>query len=186
MAATWDDGTAELTHLIAFTARSGKHREVQSLQELNSIREPWGREARVGLVFGREDRGLEADEIDRCITCVTIPTAAHFPQAQNQSPQDPTPQGLASLNLSHAVAVALYEWNRGLNLATSPQSPAWASTDARRRVLQKFADELRAVDFPSANTELEDLLRRLEGVAVETRDLRVLERMIRHARHRRG
>jgi len=42
------------------------------------------------------------------------------------------------------------------------------------------------VEFPSANSELADLMRRLESVPVETRDLRVLERMIRHARHRRG
>jgi tRNA/rRNA methyltransferase len=176
-AASWDDGTAELTHLVAFTARSGKHREVHPLQNLGAIRDQWGPEARVGLVFGREDRGLETAEIDRCAACVSIPTSADLPNHGAA--------GLASLNLSHAVAVGLYEWNRGLELAVPPQSPAWASTEACRRVLGKFADELRAVDFPSANTELEDLLRRLERVAVETRDLRVLERMVRHIRHRR-
>ena len=183
-ASTWDDGTAELTHLVAFTARSGKHREVLPLQDLAEIRANWGADARVGLVFGREDRGLEAEEVDRCTVCVTIPTAVDFRTEQTGNPDQPP--GLASLNLSHAIAVGLYEWNRGLELATPPQSPAWATAESRRRVLAKFADELRQVDFPSANTELEDLLRRLEGVPVETRDLRVLERMIRHVRHRRG
>ncbi len=183
LAESWEDGVAELTHLIAFTARSGKHREVRRLQDLAAIRDQWGMDARVGLVFGREDRGLEAEEVDRCTVCVTIPTAPAPPTSIPSTEAES--QGLASLNLSHAVAVGLYEWNRNLEITSPIESPAWASTDARRRVLDKLADELDAVDFPSANTELEDLLRRLEGVPVETRDLRVLERMLRHARHRR-
>ncbi|MBC8406677.1 MAG: hypothetical protein H8E15_15770, partial [Planctomycetes bacterium] len=105
-----------------------------------------------------------------------------------------TSDGLTSLNLSHAVAIALYEWNRvddvelGRKAPTwaDTKSPTWADTNARRRLLRKLQLELDAVEFPSPNTELADLLRRLESMPLETRDIRVLERMIRHARHRRG
>jgi len=48
---------------------------------------------RVALVFGREDIGLLNEEIERCDMLVHIPTSKEY----------------ESLNLSHAVAVALYE-----------------------------------------------------------------------------
>jgi len=53
-------------------------------------------DARVALVFGREDRGLSNEEIKMCDIIVTIPT-------------DPA---YRSMNLSHAVAVILYELSR--------------------------------------------------------------------------
>lgn len=190
---TWPEAVADCTHLIAFTARSGKYREVLPLQKMADLRAEWGRWARVGLVFGREDRGLESDEVDRCTACITIPTAgltASSPTSKTATTSD----GLTSLNLSHAVAIALYEWNRADDVElgrkaptwADTKSPTWADTNARRRLLRKLQLELDAVEFPSPNTELADLLRRLESMPVETRDIRVLERMIRHARHRRG
>lgn len=51
-----------------------------------------GAEGRVGLVFGREDRGLEREELDRLDLFVSIPTSEEYPV----------------MNLSHAVAVLLY------------------------------------------------------------------------------
>ncbi len=47
----------------------------------------------VTLVFGREKNGLTNEEIDLCDAVCSIPTAPDFP----------------SLNLSHAVAIVLYE-----------------------------------------------------------------------------
>jgi TrmH family RNA methyltransferase len=173
---TWDDGVAKCTHLIALTARAGRHRECQPLERLGEYRRKWGSHAKVGLVFGREDRGLEADEVDRCTICMTIPTI-----------------NLSSLNLSHAVATTLYEWNRTRDGEaersedrTSENQLSWATAQSRQRLMQKFREELKHMQFPSANTELEDLLRRLESMSIETRDLRVLERIIRHARHLRS
>ena len=182
---TWPEAVADCTHLIAFTARSGKYRRGIPLQKLMDLRTEWGRQARVGLVFGREDRGLESAEVDRCTACITIPTAGLIAGSPTTE-STPSADGLTSLNLSHAVAVALYEWNRVEQIQVDDESPTWAETEARRRLLRKLQQELEAVEFPSANSELADLMRRLESVPVETRDLRVLERMIRHARHRRG
>ena len=48
---------------------------------------------KIGIVFGREDNGLTNREIEKCDIVVTIPTDEKYP----------------SMNLSHALAVALYE-----------------------------------------------------------------------------
>ncbi|MBU4374441.1 MAG: RNA methyltransferase [Euryarchaeota archaeon] len=47
----------------------------------------------VSLLFGREDAGLSNDELEMCDIIVNIPTSPEYP----------------SMNLSHAVAVVLYE-----------------------------------------------------------------------------
>ena len=47
----------------------------------------------VALVFGRERTGLSNEELELCDVVVTIPTSPEYP----------------SLNLSHAVAIVLYE-----------------------------------------------------------------------------
>jgi len=47
----------------------------------------------ISLVFGREDRGLENEELEMCDIIVNIPTSPEYP----------------SMNLSHAVSVMLYE-----------------------------------------------------------------------------
>lgn len=52
-----------------------------------------GMSGTVGLVFGREDFGLLNEELELCDLLVTIPTTRRY----------------RSLNLSHAVAVILYE-----------------------------------------------------------------------------
>ncbi len=107
---TLTDALAGTTHVVGFTARSGRHRRVLDLTELPTIAADWGDDVRPVFLFGREDRGLEAEETEACGHLVRIPTA-----------------GLHSLNLSHAVAVALYEWFR---LPASPEpGPAWS--DAR-------------------------------------------------------
>jgi len=51
----------------------------------------------VALVFGREDFGLLAEDVERCDVLVTIPASAEYP----------------ILNISHAAAIVLYELSRG-------------------------------------------------------------------------
>lgn len=87
---------AEFDFLVAFSAVSTPGDEhflripvpVSELKrKLSSLK------GRVGLVFGREDIGLLNCELEDCDLLVRIPTSAEY----------------ESLNLSHAVAVALYE-----------------------------------------------------------------------------
>ena len=53
-------------------------------------------DSKIGLVFGREDHGLSNEEIALCDMLVTIPTHEEY----------------KSMNLSHSVAVVLYELTR--------------------------------------------------------------------------
>lgn len=52
-----------------------------------------GKNGVVALLFGREDDGLRNEELEACDIIVNIPTSPDYP----------------SMNLSHAVAVVLYE-----------------------------------------------------------------------------
>ena len=162
----WAAALDDCTHLLGFTARPGRHRRALALAELAAVRASWGGGARPALIFGREDRGLEAEEAERCGWLVTIPTA-----------------GLASLNLSHAVAVALYEWFRELPAAApAADRRSWSGAADRARLAAKAAAELRASGYPDGG-ELEAALRRLTARPIEARDLRVLEKIVRHAQY---
>lgn len=48
---------------------------------------------KIGIVFGREDDGLHNDEIEMCQMIMKIPTSSKYP----------------TMNLSHSVAIVLYE-----------------------------------------------------------------------------
>lgn len=73
-------------------------------------------DADIGVLFGREGKGLRNDELDRCDTVVTIPTSDEYPV----------------MNLSHAAAVMFYE----LFHAEEVDEPA--STRERRDVLENL------------------------------------------------
>lgn len=101
-ARTFPDLAAALADLhlsVAFTRRSGEHREVPLI--LSALPERLARldaDARLGLVFGREDTGLTSDEVAACTLAATIPTDPDF----------------ASLNLAQAVGIVLYELSRAV------------------------------------------------------------------------
>ena len=103
---------------------------------------------RVGLLFGRENYGLSVEELTRCDLLVHIPTSREYP----------------ILNISHAVAIVLYE-------LFQPQSrvhvPEKASGFEKEVVNRKFAELLELVDYPAhkrANTQI--MFRRILGRAV--------------------
>lgn len=88
----WND--LDFDYLVATTAKLGTDfnllRSPLSPKQLSSF----GKEnCKIGLVFGREGDGLTNEEIMKCDFTVTIPSSKIYP----------------TLNLSHAVAVVLYE-----------------------------------------------------------------------------
>jgi tRNA/rRNA methyltransferase/tRNA (cytidine32/uridine32-2'-O)-methyltransferase len=92
-------------------------------------------EGPVALVFGREDRGLPNEVLDRAQLHVTIPTTAY-----------------ASLNLAQAVIVGLYELHLAAGDATRVLGPPRkdAPPAAAEELERCFADAeqaLEAVDF---------------------------------------
>jgi tRNA/rRNA methyltransferase/tRNA (cytidine32/uridine32-2'-O)-methyltransferase len=89
----------------------------------------------VALLFGREDRGLPNEALDRAHVHVSIPTTRY-----------------ASLNLAQAVMVALYELHVAAADATRPRKPPRKDAPpADVAELERFhADAeaaLRAIDF---------------------------------------
>lgn len=70
---------------------------------------------RIALVFGRESTGLTREELKLCDAVVTIPTSNRYP----------------SLNLSHAVAIMLYETyvTLGKAYAELGRKPAFANKE---------------------------------------------------------
>jgi tRNA/rRNA methyltransferase/tRNA (cytidine32/uridine32-2'-O)-methyltransferase len=122
--------------VAAFTAR---HRSAR--WAVTTPREVSGRlldstgDGPVALLFGREDRGLPNEALDRANVHVTIPTSKY-----------------ASLNLSQAVMVALYELHLAAGDATRARKPPRKDAPPPEAVeLERFhADAeaaLRAIDF---------------------------------------
>ena len=89
----------------------------------------------VAIVFGREDKGLSNEALDRAHLVVTIPTTSH-----------------ASLNLAQAVLIAAYELHLAAVDATRelapPRKDAPPATARQFEQLFEEADRaLRAIDF---------------------------------------
>ncbi len=105
----------------------------------------------VALAFGREDFGLFEDELLGCDLLVKIPAADEYP----------------ILNLSHAVAIVLYELHasRVTRKGTRP-----ASGMEKEKLHEAFAALLGATDYPPhkrARTKV--MFRRLVGRAVPSK-----------------
>ena len=134
--ATLDEALNDCVLVAAFTAR---HRSAR--WEVTTPREVSGRlldstdDGPVALLFGREDRGLPNEALDRANVHVTIPTSNY-----------------ASLNLSQAVMVTLYELHLAAGDATRARKPPRKDAPPPEAVeLERFhADAeaaLRAIEF---------------------------------------
>ncbi len=103
---------------------------------------------RVALLFGRESFGLSNEELARCDLLVTVPTHPDYP----------------ILNVSHAVAILLYELFLPL---ARPHRPKRASGFEKEVALRRFRELLDAIDYPlhkRAGTEV--MVRRVLGRAM--------------------
>ncbi len=128
---TLEEAIAGCVGVAGFTARRrSAKREVVDPQSAAVTMLARAHDGPVALLFGREDRGLPNDALDRAHLVVTIPTTAH-----------------ASLNLAQAVLIALYELHRATPSATRtlapPRKSAPPSTSEHYERL--FADSERAL-----------------------------------------
>jgi tRNA/rRNA methyltransferase len=83
----------DFNYVVGTTARVGDKRQVIANPErLAQMLAPISAENRVAILFGPEDRGLTNEDLRRCHSVVTIPTA-----------------DFSSLNLAQAVMVICYE-----------------------------------------------------------------------------
>ena len=89
-----DQALADCVHVAGFTARGRTaKRNLQRPREAAPELVALAASGTAALLFGREDKGLPNEALDRCHRIVTIPTEPAY----------------GSLNLGHAVAIALYE-----------------------------------------------------------------------------
>jgi len=127
-----EDALADCVHVVGFTARGRSvKRNVQRPRAAAAELLAAAETGAVALLFGREDKGLSNEALDRCHRLVTIPTAPDY----------------ASLNLGHAVAVTLYELALAGGAEERPfKAPRRAAPPATVEELERlFADVERAL-----------------------------------------
>ncbi len=135
-----EEALADCVHIVGFTARGrtakrNLQRPRDAAAEVLALA-AGGAGGPVALLFGREDKGLSNDALDRCHRVVTIPS-------------DPS---YASLNLGHAVIIMLYELalakgadERPFKAPRRPSEPAEAAE--LERLFVDVARALQAIEF---------------------------------------
>ena len=137
--------------LVGFAARIStldkSHRRMSESLETTARRlDEMG--GRIGLVFGREDFGLSNEDVELCDILCTIPTTPHY----------------RSMNLSHAVTVALYEMMR----ESRPRMPfvSMATAHEREVLYSSFSHLNENLGFKRHRIEQADMMfRRVIGRA---------------------
>jgi TrmH family RNA methyltransferase len=110
-------------------------------------------EHRVGLLFGREDYGLYDNELLECDLLISIPTNKEYP----------------IMNLSHAVAVVLYEL-ASAELKFNIKGRKNTSNFERDKLFEQFKEFLVTFDYPKQKREnTEVLFRRFIGRATPSK-----------------
>lgn len=171
--ATLEEALSGTSIVIGTTARSGAYRDrTRDVRELvdDVARACLAAESNgalpPALVFGPEDTGLTNDDIARCHELVYIPTGPDY----------------CSLNLSHAVAIVLYEVLRaraGVADRAEERPRAWGVADAAEleAALLDFEGALRAVGFfeDATAAHMMQSIRAIFGRArMDARDVRIL------------
>ena len=134
---TLEEAIAECVHVVGFTARGrtakrNLQRPREAAAEITSLADG----GPVALLFGREDKGLSNDALDRCHRVVTIPSDPGYP----------------SLNLAHAVIIMLYELALVRGAEERPfkeprRSSEPAPADELERLFADVATALQAIEF---------------------------------------
>ncbi len=116
--------------IVGTTRRMGRARyPVMTLKEAAPKILEMGRASTVSILFGREDRGLNNEEIPLCDMLVEIPTSPEYP----------------SINLSHAVFIVCYH----LFTLTEEKSPVVVAAPAeeKERMYVHMERALRALGY---------------------------------------
>lgn len=151
-----DAALADCVHVVGFTARGrAAKRNLQRPREAAAEVVDTAGAGATALLFGREDRGLSNEALDRCHRVVTIPTVPTY----------------ASLNLAHAVVLMLYE------LALLDGAGARAFKPARRPADPPRVEELERL--------FDDTERALDAIEFfKTRERKHVMRTLREIGHR--
>lgn len=169
---TLEHALADCVHVVGFTARGrtakrNLQRPRDAAAEIVAL--DAGGPAPIALLFGREDKGLSNEALDRCHRVVTIPS-------------DPS---YASLNLGHAVIIMLYELAlargaeaRPFKAPRRPSEPAVA--EELERLFVDVARALHAIDFFKTRNQ-DGVMRTMREIAhrapLDAREVKLLRAM---------
>lgn len=163
------EALSDLQLVVGSTARKGKGRNpLLQPKGLPGYLEKYGPDTRLGIVFGREDRGLTNEELDLCNIVLTIPTAPDH----------------SSLNLAQAVLLVCYELAQAEERAalrdSSPRS--LASSNELEELFVHARKVLLRVGFldPQNPDRILRALRRVLGRArPDSREVKILRGILR-------
>ena len=164
------EAIADCVHIVGFTARGRTaKRNLQRPRDAAAEVLSLAGAGPVALLFGREDKGLSNEDLDRCHRVVTIPS-------------DPA---YASLNLAHAVTIMLYELALAQGAESRPfKAPRRASEPAAAAELERlFADVARALQaiefFKTRNQSgvIRTMREITHRVPLDARELKLLRAM---------
>ena len=133
---TLEDALRDVAYAVGTTARKRTQTFVwqhprEAAGELLAIAEARAEQGPVAIVFGREDKGLSNDELDRCDRLLVIPT-------------DP---GYSSLNLAQAVLLIGYElWLAAAAREPLPRPKRHAPPATRAQLDALYDDTHRALE----------------------------------------
>ena len=164
------EALADCVHVVGFTARGrtakrNLQRPRDAAIEVMSLAEG----GPVALLFGREDKGLSNEDLDRCHRVVTIPS-------------DPA---YASLNLAHAVIIMLYELALGRGAESRPfKAPRRTAEPADAAELERLfvdvARALQAIEFFKTRNQ-DGVMRTMREIAhrapLDAREVKLLRAM---------
>ncbi|WP_372598795.1 RNA methyltransferase [Amphritea sp.] len=138
---TLEDALADCHLVVGTSARSRTIPwPLVNPRELAAIVSPLPETTRVAIVFGREDRGLTNDELQRCHQHVHIPVD----------------EGFSSLNLAAAVQVISYELRMAKVFGAEDVKPRWG-TEWDVELAEGREVELMFEHLEQALTEIEFL-----------------------------
>lgn len=113
------------SHFVVGTSGRTRGTEIPRASQLHTLVPPTA--GSIAVLFGRESQGLSAAEMGYCHALVSLPVSADFP----------------SLNLSHAVAILLYDWTIHAPRASEEKQSAPGPTapqDLQERWLQQLPE----------------------------------------------
>ncbi len=165
VAASLAEALAGTTHVFGFSARGGRDRNLRALQDLGEDARTLPAGARPAFLFGNEESGLSNEEARFCRRLYTF--------------RAPGPH--ASLNLSHAVALALYEWHRAELPRPRParNRPRLIGVAEKERLAARIKEVFTATRFRVDVPHLDQALNRLlHGSEIQSRDARVVHKAL--------
>jgi len=170
---TLEEAIAGSHIVVGTTAKTASENNVlRNFVEPERLREiVEGKNGILAVVFGREDFGLLNEELRKCDFIVHIPANPEYPV----------------LNLSHAVAVVLYELSKSsrksVESVAGSNAVKLASVEEKEKLLAHFREFLERVEAREHRVERTLLvLKRIFGRAgITSREVRTLHGMLRKA-----